>query len=428
MNYKQTLDFLFSQLPMYQRQGQAAYKADLDNTLKLDAYFNHPHKNFKTIHVAGTNGKGSVSHMIASVLQEAGFKTGLYTSPHLIDFRERIKINGEKIPETEVVSFVEKHKAIINDIKPSFFEMTVAMAFDFFARKNVHIAVIETGMGGRLDSTNIIHPMLSIITNIDLDHTQFLGTTRKEIAAEKAGIIKENVPVIVGEPSLEIEQIFADKAASSQSPICFAPRRFTVNKHTFNDNEQQLLLKNIQSGTSWDLSLDLLGAYQKNNIITVMAAMQILIPQLKIPKECVTSGLTRVIKNTGLLGRWQIIQESPRIICDTGHNKAGITQILKQLNHEKYAQLHMVFGTVNDKNITDILALLPTHAHYYFTKANIPRALNPEILQATGKKFGINSSTYVDVKSAFKQALSNAKADDLIFIGGSTFVVADFLA
>ncbi|MBI9069780.1 MAG: bifunctional folylpolyglutamate synthase/dihydrofolate synthase [Salinivirgaceae bacterium] len=427
MTYTETLDFLFAQLPMYQRQGKAAYKANLDNTLAFDNYFKNPHKNFKTIHVAGTNGKGSVSHMIASILQEAGFKTGLYTSPHLIDFRERIKINGEKISENSVVDFVDKHKAIIEEIKPSFFEMTVAMAFNHFSNEKIDIAVIEVGMGGRLDSTNIINPMVSIITNIGLDHTQFLGNTLEEVAREKAGIIKDEVPVIIGELKNETKEVFTEISGQHKAPICFAPRRFSIGKASITENCQQIILKNIQSGTSWNIKLDLLGSYQEQNTITVMAALQILIPKLSIPKQCIIDGFANVIKNTELLGRWQIIQNKPKVICDTGHNKEGIICVVNQLRNEKFQKLHIVFGTVDDKNLDPILTLLPANANYYFTKASIPRALNENILKEKANILGLIGKSFGTVIDAYKTALQNANENDLIFIGGSTFVVADLL-
>ena len=427
MDYQQTLDFLFSQLPMYQRDGKVAYKANLDNTLALDAYFKHPHQKFKTIHVAGTNGKGSVSHMIASVLQEAGLKTGLYTSPHLIDFRERIKINGQMIHETEVVDFVAHHQEIILKLKPSFFELTVAMAFDYFAHQQVDVAVIEVGMGGRLDSTNIITPMLSIITNIGYDHTQFLGSTLPEIATEKAGIIKRHVPVIVGELHPETKEVFEQKAIGNESPICFAERRFTIRKHNYTTGYQHMSVKNEQSGTTYELELDLHGIYQKKNLLTVMASMQLLIPQLNIPKAALVAGFSKVISNTGLQGRWQVVHFNPKVVCDTGHNTEGIRLVLEQIGQESYNKLHVVFGMVNDKDPHAVLSLMPKTAQYYFTKASIPRALPEEALLTEAAHHFLLGECHPTVAAAFTAALKNADTQDLIFIGGSTFVVADFL-
>ncbi len=427
MDYQQTINFLFSQLPMFQREGKAAYKDNLDNTLALDAYFNHQHKKFKTIHVAGTNGKGSVSHMIASVLQESGLKTGLYTSPHLTDFRERIKVNGVMMYEASVVDFVSNHKRIIEELKPSFFELTVAMAFNYFAQEQVDVAVIEVGMGGRLDSTNIIKPVLSIITNIGLDHTQFLGNTLELIAKEKAGIIKERVPVIIGAQQAETTPVFEEIAKARNAPLCFASKRFYISKTGFENNLQQLTIKNKQSGTTLDLELDLLGNYQKDNLLTVMAAMQILIPMFDIPKSTLVTGLKKVVKNTGLRGRWQVIQKTPLIICDTGHNYDGIAFIVNQLAHETYDKLHVVFGMVNDKDPSAVLNILPRDAIYYFTKASIPRAMNHEKLMETAKSFNLQGEAYSTVADAVNAAKHQLNEKDLLFIGGSTFVVADFL-
>jgi len=427
MNYQEALDFLFSQLPMYQRDGKVAYKANLNNTLALDAYFNEPHKKFKTIHVAGTNGKGSVSHILASVLQEAGLKTGLYTSPHLIDFRERIKINGQLIPEHEVVEFVSAHQQIILDLKPSFFELTVAMAFDYFARQKVDVAVIEVGMGGRLDSTNIITPLVSIITNIGLDHTQFLGETLPLIATEKAGIIKRGIPVIIGEQHPETRPVFEAIAKENEAPICFAEKRFTLLRSSIKDGFQHVSVKNEQSGTTLEAELDLLGIYQKKNILTVMAAMQLIIPSFGIPKSAVVSGLSKVIINTGLQGRWQQVSEKPRVICDTGHNLEGITLVLEQLKKESFEKLHFIFGMVNDKDPEKILRILPKNDIYYFTRASIPRALNEQELFEKATQKGLFGASYHNVQDAYHAAIEKATANDLIFVGGSTFVVADLL-
>lgn len=422
MTYQQTLDFLFTQLPVYQRDGKAAYKANLDNTRALDNYFKQPYQNYLSIHVAGTNGKGSVSHMLASVLQEAGYKTGLYTSPHLTDFRERIKVNGEMIGEQAVIDFVEQHNAFIKEIKPSFFEMTVAMAFDYFRQQEVEIAVIETGMGGRLDSTNIITPIVSTITNIGLDHTAFLGDNLKAIAREKAGIIKPNIPVVVGEWQVETAPVFLNKAIQNSSEIVFANKVREINKtnntNTFNvdfEGDREFL----------NLSCDLLGNYQQNNIITAIATLHQVKSILKINNTHLLSGLSNVVANTGLRGRWQILQTEPKIICDTGHNTEGVKYLVNQLTEETYKQLHVVIGMVNDKDIDAVLALLPKDAKYYFTKANIPRALNEVNLMRQAKIFELQGSCYANVELALRKAKEAANPDDLIFIGGSTFIVAE---
>lgn len=427
MNYKETLNWLFEQLPMYQRQGKAAYKADLNNTLELDKYFNYPHKQFKTIHVAGTNGKGSVSHMLASVLQEAGYKVGLYTSPHLKDFRERIKINGLMVSEDFVVNFVERHSAKFEEIQPSFFEMTVAMAFDYFAKENIDIAVVEVGMGGRLDSTNIILPELSIITNIGKDHTAFLGDTLDKIASEKAGIIKERVPVVIGETHIETEKVFIETAKAKESSICFADQEYKIDYAMLSTDNNQLF--NVIQGDIIkyeNLKLDLLGGYQVKNIITVLKAIDLLKERMfNLSIEDIYKGLENVIKNTGLKGRWQILNLKPLIICDTGHNLEGITYILEQIKQTAHKNLHIVFGVVDDKNIDKILELLPVNAKYYFTNAKIPRALNKDLLKEKAQKFNLNGETYISVEKALKNAKKNADVNDLIFIGGSTFVVAE---
>lgn len=429
MNYQETLEYLFSQLPMYQRIGGAAYKSNLDNTLALDNYFNHPHKKYKTVHVAGTNGKGSVSHILASVLQEAGFKVGLYTSPHLKDFRERIKINGKMISEKYVVDFISEHQAIFKSLKPSFFEMTVALAFDYFAHENIDIAIIEVGMGGRLDSTNILKPLLSIITNISLDHTQFLGETVELIAEEKAGIMKKNIPVVIGDTNARINQILYKKADELNIPVYLANHSFSITSSFFtSDNKQSFnVFKNGESVFS-NLKLELLGDYQKENVATVLQAIEILQKQnINISKENIFNGLSKVVTNTGLLGRWQILNNKPLTICDTGHNFAGIEKIVNQIKQQRYDKLHFVFGTVNDKNISKILKLLPKDAIYYFVKANIPRALNQSELKQKAADFSLNGNTYNSVSEGFERAKENANQEDMIFVGGSTFVVAEVI-
>jgi len=405
MNYKQTLDYLFEALPMYQRIGAAAYKADLNNTISICKLLGNPENKFRSIHVAGTNGKGSTSHMLASVLQSSGLKVGLYTSPHLKDFRERIKINGEMIPESVVVDFVEKYKKDFEEIKPSFFEMTVGLAFDHFANEKVDIAVVEVGLGGRLDSTNVIIPEISVITNISFDHTALLGNTLEKIAIEKAGIIKENIPVIIGESQTETQFVFKNAAKEKNAAILFA------DKASFDFINYEL---------------DLLGLYQGKNIKTVLAVIDILKEKgFQIPESAISEGLKNVVKQTGLLGRWQILSLQPLCIADTGHNEAGIKEVLQQLATTPHQHLHFVLGMVNDKDISSILKLLPHYAQYYFCKANIPRAMEAEELKLQSALVGLMGETFSSVNEAFNSAKQNADPDDLVFIGGSTFVVAE---
>ncbi|MCB8964592.1 MAG: bifunctional folylpolyglutamate synthase/dihydrofolate synthase [Bacteroidales bacterium] len=424
MNYQETLDYLFSQLPMFQRVGKAAYKADLANTLILDEYFGHPHRQFRTIHVAGTNGKGSTSHMLASVLQAAGYRVGLYTSPHLKDFRERIRVNGAMISEDEVVQFVAKHHGVFNRVKPSFFEMTVALAFDYFARQHVDIAVVEVGLGGRLDSTNIITPVLSVITNIALDHTDLLGSTLPQIAAEKAGIIKPNVPVVVSQFQPEVSQVFIDRANSTQSELVFADQEYRVEMLGYTGNCQ--LVRVTHSGIENEWRLDLMGLYQRYNLAGVMAAIDRLVGcGFNIFESHVEEGLKMVQKSTGLMGRWQKLSENPDVYCDTGHNVDGITQVLAQIDRMPHRNLHMVIGMVGDKNIEGMLALMPKQATYYFTRASIARALDPSILQTKATDFGLVGTVYPTVMQALVAAKRAATSNDLVFVGGSTFVVAE---
>lgn len=427
MNYQETLVWLFSQLPMYQRQGKAAYKADLNNTLELDEYFDHPHRKFKSIHIAGTNGKGSVSHMLASVLQESGYKVGLYTSPHLKDFRERIRIDGQMVSENFVVKFVKDHRAKFEEIKPSFFEMTVAMAFDYFAKKNIDVAVVEVGMGGRLDSTNIIQPDLSIITNIGLDHTAFLGNSLSDIAKEKAGIIKKGIPVVIGETQKETEPVFKDFVKEKETNIYFADQYYKSEYDMLSiDNKQVFNIKKKTKTVFSDLKLDLLGTYQKKNLLTVLRSIDLLIEKgYNIKNQAIYKGLERVSKNTSLQGRWQILGFNPTIVCDTAHNVDGIVFVVNQLNQTPHKNLHIVFGVVDDKNIESILEILPKSAKYYFTKANIPRALDQNILKEKANKFDLIGDAYGKVQEALENAKRNADVNDLIFIGGSTFVVAE---
>lgn len=424
MNYKETLDWLFSQLPMYQREGQAAYKANLDNTLALDQYFQHPHKQFRTIHIAGTNGKGSVSHMLASILQEAGYKTGLYTSPHLKDFRERIKVNGEMISEQYVIDFIEKNKEIFTGIKPSFFEMTVAMAFRYFADRQVDIAVIEVGLGGRLDSTNIITPLASVITNISFDHMALLGNTLEKIATEKAGIIKNGIPAIIGSRDPEYDFVFEQKAKTCGAPLQFASDNWITRQE---ENGAYTLTR--QDGWHFDhLVCELKGLYQRKNIPAVLETIPALRRAgLQITDEHVRKGISQVIGNTGLWGRWQTLSLKPLTICDTGHNIDGITEIVRQLQTYKYGKLHFVIGMVNDKDIDSVLHILPQDAIYYFCKASIPRAMPEQQLAAKAAIAGLKGNCYPTVPEAFTAARQQAKPEDMIYIGGSTFVVAEVI-
>ena len=419
--------FLFDQLPMFQRIGAAAYKADLNNTISLCKTLNNPEQKFPSIHIAGTNGKGSVSHMIASVLQTAGFKTGLYTSPHLKDFRERIRINGKKIPKENVVDFVEKYKSGFSRINPSFFEYTFGMAISWFAEEKVDIAVMETGMGGRLDSTNVVKSVLSVITNIGLDHTQFLGDTIEKIAVEKAGIIKSEIPVVIGETQLKVKSLFSNKAKELNSNIFFADEEIELrNIKTINP---KLSFDIFKSKKLWleNASCDLTGFYQLKNIVTAIKALEIFSENNPISKEQLRKGLSNVVKNTGLMGRWQVLQNKPLSICDTGHNADGISMIVSQIKNLKFNKLHFIIGFVNDKNIEPALSLLPTDATYYFCKANIPRAINEKELQKTAINFNLKGNSYPSVSDAYKAAQENAETDDLIFTGGSTFVVAEVI-
>ncbi|MFN8143953.1 MAG: folylpolyglutamate synthase/dihydrofolate synthase family protein [Bacteroidia bacterium] len=428
MNYRETLDYLFEQLPMFHRIGAAAYKADLNNTHAIMDVLLHPEKKFHSVHVAGTNGKGSTSHMLAAIFQEAGYKTGLYTSPHLLDFRERIRINGEMIPEQNVIEFVKKYRLNFEKIKPSFFEWTVGLAFDFFSNEKVEIAIIETGLGGRLDSTNVITPVLSVITNIGWDHMNLLGDSLPKIAAEKAGIIKPNVPVVIGETQEETAFVFADKAKETDSLIVFAEIVFNAVKKS-GDLEKQVF--DVFKGDELvypDLELDLPGNYQRKNILSVLTAVDKLrYAGYKLEDKHVRTALSKVRKLTGLAGRWQVISRNPLTICDVGHNLDGIREIVQQLNSATYNQLHIVLGVVNDKDVSSILQLLPREASYYFCRADLPRALAAEELQKKASAFGLTGTVFNSVKSAFSAAQNQAGINDLIFVGGSTFVVAEVL-
>ncbi|MDG5799138.1 bifunctional folylpolyglutamate synthase/dihydrofolate synthase [Marinilabiliaceae bacterium ANBcel2] len=426
MEYSQVIKFLFEQLPVYQRTGSPAYKNSLNNTLELDKLLNHPHKKFKTVHVAGTNGKGSVSHLTASILKEAGYKTGLYTSPHLKDFRERIKVDGEMISKNTVVKFVETYQKEIEKIAPSFFEITVAMAFEYFAQKKVDIAVIETGLGGRLDSTNIIMPEVSIITNISLDHTSLLGNTITEIAKEKAGIIKPNTPVIVGRLQKETDQLFRQVSNKQKSQLCFAPKQYKgIIK---NESETGFILDiNKKSEPLYkNVLLPLGGSYQIENIITVTAAIEILNSKgVKTDEKSFYKGIKNIIENTQLQGRWQKIEKKPLIICDTAHNQESIKIVVEQLEKRKRGKLHIIFGMVNDKETDKIVSLLPKNAIYYFTNASIPRSIPAKELKEICARYNLKGEAYCDVKSAIAKAKKLSTHNDLIFIGGSTFIVAD---
>ncbi|AHW58930.1 dihydrofolate synthase [Draconibacterium orientale] len=431
MDYKATLDYLFSQLPMFQRTGPAAYKNTLENTLKLDENYGHPHRKYRTIHVAGTNGKGSVSHMLASVLQAAGYKTGLYTSPHLKDFRERIKINGQMMPESDVVDWVSNFKANneLWKIQPSFFELTVAMAFDYFADQEIDVAVMEVGLGGRLDSTNIISPDVSIITNIGLDHTNLLGDTLQKIAGEKAGIIKRDVPVVIGTTQNETASVFNRKAQEVDTSIYFADQEYNVAYSMLSmDGKQQLNVQKQGKDVYPQLALDLLGQYQHKNIPVVLKAVDLLNEKgYKITEDNLREGLENVVATTGLLGRWQVIGTNPLTVCDTGHNEDGMKSLVQQLENTAYKQLHFIFGTVGDKDPAKVLALLPKQANYYFVKADIARAMDAEELAARAKEFGLIGQVYPSVSEAYKNAQLVADDTDMIFVGGSTFVVAEVL-
>ncbi len=404
MNYSETLEYLFTQLPMYQRTGQAAYKADLSNTIKICTLLGNPENKFRSIHIAGTNGKGSTSHFIASILQESGYRVGLYTSPHLLDFRERIKINGEMISEDYVVDFVQRNLKIFDEVQPSFFEWTVGLAFEYFAQKKVDLAVIETGLGGRLDSTNVITPLLSVITNIGLDHTQFLGNTLQLVAREKAGIIKPEIPVIIGETQEEVSHVFLDKARESNSKILFA------------DQQPKIL----------DVS-DFVN-YQQKNIQTATQAILLLSPyNFEITSDNIRKGIYNMTGNTGLRGRWEILQQNPLVVADTAHNKEGLTYTMQQIKRQSFNNLRIVFGMVNDKSPQGILELLPKDAQYYLCQPSIQRAMEVEELKEFFDSNAFKSKVFSSVKEALNAAVTDSQADDMVYVGGSTFVVADAL-
>ncbi|HLN56407.1 MAG TPA: folylpolyglutamate synthase/dihydrofolate synthase family protein [Bacteroidales bacterium] len=428
MTYPEALQFLYSQLPAYHRIGKAAYKNNLDNTILLDEHFRHPHRKFRSLHIAGTNGKGSVSHMAASILMEAGYKTGLYTSPHLKDFRERIKVNGIMIPEREVTDFVEENFDFIRRIQPSFFEMTVAMAFDYFSRQKVDLAVVEVGLGGRLDSTNIITPVASIITNIGHDHMDLLGNSLEKVATEKAGIIKERVPVIIGETQPETEKVFISKAGELHSDITFSDRLFECSMEEIDDfkGERKFRITDKRTGKVWISGITPLGGdYQQKNLVTVASLFSRLQSDFNCSDQNITDGIMKVKDNTGLMGRWQILGHDPLVVCDTGHNKEGLEYVVRQIKRIRKTVLRMVVGFVSDKDLSGVLPLLPKDAVYYFTKASVQRALDENVLKKEAAAYSLHGESYPDVKAAFEAARKSASESDMIFIGGSTFVVAE---
>lgn len=426
-SYKKVINFLYEKLPMFQRDGRSAYKANLDNSIELDNYFNNPHKNFKTIHVGGTNGKGSVSHIIASVLQEAGYKVGLYTSPHLKDFRERIKINGEMISEDDVVDFVNDNYEMIKNISPSFFELTVSMAFSYFAQKEVDFAVVEVGLGGRLDSTNVVTPEISVITNVGIDHVSILGDNIKTIAVEKAGIIKENKPVVIGKHNIKSDEVFNSKAADLNSEIYYSQDFYQIEMMEISNNYRRVISKD-KDGNITELFIPLLGLYQQNNLSLVLKVADVLIEKgYSLNKDIIAKGVENVVKNTNLLGRWQIINESPKIIVDTGHNEDAILNIVNQINEESYKNLHIIFGMADDKEIDNVLSLLPKEAIYHFVNADSPRSISSNELKNRALKFDLHGESYPSVNSALNYVKNIAGLKDLIFIGGSTFVVAEII-
>ena len=424
MNYQETLNYLYNSTPVFEHVGAVAYKEGLQNTLALDKHFNHPHTNFKTIHIAGTNGKGSCSHSLASILQEAGYKVGLYTSPHLVDFRERIRVNGQCISKERVVKFVEDERKFFEPLHPSFFELTTALAFKYFDEQKVDIAIIEVGLGGRLDCTNIISPILSIITNISFDHTQFLGDTLAKIAAEKAGIIKKGVPVIIGEANEETSPVFQSKANEVNSDIVFAEDNAIVTSSSPTaDGGRRYYLSNNST-----LVGELSGDYQERNMNTILCACNIL-KQMNIIKndDVIAKGLTNICKNTGLLGRWQTIQNNPTVVCDTGHNVGGWNYLAPQIKRQQCNQLRIVFGMVDDKDINSVMYLLPKNAIYYWTQAESKRAIKAERVAEIAIKHDLRGEIFDNVEVAYTKALQDSNKDDFVFVGGSSYIVADLL-
>lgn len=424
MNYQETLNYLYNSTPVFEHVGAVAYKEGLQNTLALDKHFNHPHTNFKTIHIAGTNGKGSCSHSLASILQEAGYKVGLYTSPHLVDFRERIRVNGQCISKERVVKFVEDERKFFEPLHPSFFELTTALAFKYFDEQKVDIAIIEVGLGGRLDCTNIISPILSIITNISFDHTQFLGDTLAKIAAEKAGIIKKGVPVIIGEANEETSPVFQSKANEVNSDIVFAEDNAIVTSSSPMANGGRRYYLSNNSTLVGELS----GDYQERNMNTILCACNIL-KQMNIIKndDVIAKGLTNICKNTGLLGRWQTIQNNPTVVCDTGHNVGGWNYLAPQIKRQQCNQLRIVFGMVDDKDINSVMYLLPKNAIYYWTQAESKRAIKAERVAEIAIKHDLRGEIFDNVEVAYTKALQDSNKDDFVFVGGSSYIVADLL-
>jgi len=428
MNYADTTNWMFNKFPMYQKIGAKAYKPDLGNITELLDFLGNPQNNFKTVHVAGTNGKGTVSHTLASIFQECGYKTGLYTSPHLLDFRERIRINGQMIPEQNVIDFIGDNKEKFEKMQLSFFEMATGMAFDYFSKEKVDIAIIEVGLGGRLDSTNVIKPELSVITNISLDHVSMLGNTLAEIAVEKAGIIKPNTPIVIGETQPETKDVFIKKAEECKAPIYFADQIVDCDKvHIESLDYQKFDIWKDNELYIEAVEFPLLGYYQKKNLATVICAIEILKEKFNIDKKDIVNGLEFVVKNTNLMGRWQILSRQPLVIADTGHNVGGIKEIVMQLSDMSFRKLHFVLGCVNDKDIDGILHLLPHYADYYFCKADIPRGLDANILAEKALEAGLRGNVYESVQQAYNSALNNARFEDVVFIGGSNFTVAEVI-
>lgn len=428
LSYQETLEFLYAQLPMFQRVGAVAFKKDLGNTKALCKTLGNPEKRFKSIHIAGTNGKGSVSHMLAAILQSAGYKTGLYTSPHLRDFRERIRIDGHMIFEQEVVAFTDKMRPVIAEVSPSFFELTVAMAFDHFAQNEVDIAVIETGLGGRLDSTNVITPILSVITNIGWDHMDLLGDTLPLIAAEKAGIIKPDVPIVVGELQEEVAAVFEQHANERRSLLKFASKSWEARKSGESNGQQFFDVYKNGKPKFGDLATDQLGIYQARNLVTVLAAMEQLQAQgWDLEEDSLRKGIASVGKLTGFKGRWSILQQDPLVVADTAHNEPGIKLLLQQIDQTPHDKLHMVISMVKDKDIEKVLSLLPKNAIYYFSKAGIPRGMEAELLREKASQHGLQGVGYLSLKEAYNEALAKAGKKDLVLVGGSTFTVAELI-
>lgn len=426
MNYKETTEYLFTRTPVFEKVGASAYKPGLYTTQALDEHFGHPHRHYKTIHVAGTNGKGSCSHTIAAILQKQGYKVGLYTSPHLVDFRERIRVNGICIPEQYVVDFVENERTFFEPLHPSFFELTTALAFKYFAEQEVDYAVIEVGLGGRLDCTNIISPILSVITNISFDHTQLLGDTLAKIASEKAGIIKKQVPVVIGSTTPETRNVFQTVAQEKEAPIIFAEDSVFGQTSVMVTDSGKHLFPTQDFGT---IELDLKGACQTENTKTILCAMSLLLDMGVVNKDSIITGFTNVCKNTGLRGRWETLGEKPLIVCDTGHNVAGWNYLSKQIEKQPCAHRHIVFGMVDDKDVSSVLELLPkNNTTYYWTQASTKRAIPVEKLCEMAKKHLLNGNTYSSVKEAFEAAKSQAQEADFVFVGGSSYVVADLLS